>query len=85
MSFEELPEILTLQEVAEYLRVSISTARCLLRTGKLKGINAGVATSKLWRVQKASLKEFIEQTNAPEPIPDRKPALAKRGVEKVFF
>ena len=45
---------MSIQEVAEYLRISTATAYVLLRTGKLPGVKRG----KDWRVSRDALFRF---------------------------
>lgn len=49
-----VPSILTVSEVAEYLRIDAQTVYRLLRTGQLRGIKAG----REWRVHAAVLERF---------------------------
>jgi excisionase family DNA binding protein len=53
----EIPEVYTLQEVAERLRVSLQTVRRLVRTGELKTIKVG----RQYRVTHAQLEAFMGQ------------------------
>lgn len=50
-----LPELMTIQQVADYLRVSVSTVRRMLADGRLRGVNLGRA----WRIPKESVAELI--------------------------
>lgn len=55
---EELPELMTPEEVAKYLKVSLSTIRRLLRNKELIGKKVG----DQWRIQKQQLLAYIEST-----------------------
>ena len=52
----ELPEMLTIEEVAEYLRVSDRTIRRMLADGRLHGVNLG----RTWRIPRQALEELME-------------------------
>ena len=52
-----MTELLTVKEVAQYLRVSRTQVRRLIRTGQLKGMMIGRA----YRISLASLAEFTEE------------------------
>ena len=49
-------EILTLKEVAEYLKLAEKTAYRLAAEGKLPGFKVGGS----WRFQKADIKKWID-------------------------
>jgi excisionase family DNA binding protein len=49
-------ELLTLEEIAKALRLSIETPRRWCRSGKLKSVRAG----KAYRVPRAALDEFLQ-------------------------
>ena len=53
--FEEYPDILTVEEASEALRVGYNTMYDLLNSGKLKGYRNG----QTWRISKLAVKEFI--------------------------
>ena len=67
-----MPEILTSQEVAEYLRTSPDTVKRLARAGRLPGIKLGRA----WRFRKADLDDLFA-----EPMVDR--ALADEAAKRL--
>ena len=55
MMFEQYPDILTVEEVCEALRMGYNAVYDLLNEGKLKAYKYG----RVWRIPKESLKEFI--------------------------
>ncbi|AMK10130.1 MAG: helix-turn-helix domain-containing protein [Pseudodesulfovibrio sp.] len=58
------PKLLTVREVADYLRVHQRTAYRLITGGDIKAVKIG----SQWRVPEQSLMEFIESgMNAPVP------------------
>ena len=61
-SFHPTPEMLTVDEIAEYLRVSRATICRWCGTGKLPAFKIG----KSWRVQKKDLERFINQQRGSE-------------------
>jgi excisionase family DNA binding protein len=52
----QLPRLLTLDEVADILRVARGTVRGLLRSGSLRGGKIG---PKLWRISREDLEEYL--------------------------
>jgi excisionase family DNA binding protein len=56
-------EFLTIEEVAERLRVKPDTVRAWLRQGRLQGIKAG----RLWRIRPSAVEAFIQTT---QPLTD---------------
>ena len=52
-----MTELLTVKEVAEYLRVSRTQVRRLIRSGQLHGMMIG----REYRISLASLAEFTEE------------------------
>lgn len=57
----ELPELLTVEEVAGYLRVSYKTVRRMIGDGRLTGVNLG----RSWRIPRQALAALLEQAGAP--------------------
>ena len=53
MGMEE--KVLTLQEVAELLRISRKTAEKLVHTGQIRAVKVG----RVWRVPKEALEAFL--------------------------
>ena len=49
-----MEELLTIEETADYLRISVSTVRRMLNDGRLKGVNIG----RQWRIPKEALAEL---------------------------
>jgi len=54
----DLGRFLTVAETAEVLRVSVTQAYGLVRTGELPAIRIGAA--RHWRVERAELEAFIQ-------------------------
>ena len=53
--FEQYPDILTVEEVCEALRMGYNAVYEILNSGKLKAFKNG----RVWRIPRESLKEFI--------------------------
>ena len=53
----EQDKLLTIQEVAEVLKIAQSTIRRWLNEGKMKGVKLG----RQWRVKQSELDRIIEQ------------------------
>ena len=51
------PEVLTLTEAAEMLRISVSTAKKLARNGELPGVLTKLGTQ--WRVSRRALEAYV--------------------------
>lgn len=65
MSFEELPDVLTVAEAAEYLRIGLDTAYGLTRQWRLSGGREGlgyVNVGRGQRIPKAELARFLGKT-----------------------
>lgn len=54
--FEQYPDILTVEEVCEALRMGYNAVYEILNNGKLKAFKNG----RVWRIPRESLKEFIK-------------------------
>lgn len=52
----EQPEVLTAEEAAAYLRVSMNTMRKLLRDGEIPAAKVG----REWRIKRAALDTFLD-------------------------
>ncbi len=57
MRNEALPDVLTVNEVSQYLRVSKTTVCRYLNEGKLRAFRFG----RSWRVRRNDLEHFINQ------------------------
>jgi excisionase family DNA binding protein len=55
-SGKDLPVMLTISEVAEYLKLHELTVRRLAREGELPAFKVG----RQWRIQRAKLQEWID-------------------------
>ena len=55
--YEDLPDVLTTQEVALYLGVHVKTIREYIRFGKIRALTFG----KYYRVKKEWVIDFLEQ------------------------
>ena len=53
--FEQYPDILTVEEVCEALRVGYNAVYELLNEGKLRAYKNG----RVWRIPRDALKEYI--------------------------
>lgn len=61
---DDVDDILTTAEVADYLKVGPEAVKRWLRAGELKGSRLG--TKAGWRVRRADVLEFLEQrSNKP--------------------
>lgn len=56
MSGKDLPVMLTISEVAEYLKLHELTVRRLAREGELPAFKVG----RQWRIQRAKLQDWID-------------------------
>lgn len=61
---QDLPALLTVEEVAELLRLRPDTIRRWLRKGKLKGLY--LSDSGGWRVRREELERFLKELERPE-------------------
>ncbi|HCS10992.1 MAG TPA: DNA-binding protein [Clostridiales bacterium] len=59
MGLDNLPDIITVKELAEFLKISVSTIRRAISSGELKSFKAG----KNVRIEKESVMEWLEQKN----------------------
>ncbi len=60
---QAMRDVLTVDEIAEYLRVSRATICRWCGTGKLPAFKIG----KSWRVQRSDLEEYIRYQRGPFP------------------
>ena len=58
---EEYPDILTVEEACEALRMGYNAMYDLLNSGKLKGFRNG----RVWRIPKLAIKEYILERHVP--------------------
>jgi len=63
MSIDDLPEVLTVPEVAEYLRQSRNSAYALVASGAIRSVRVG---TRAIRVPKSALIEFLENGDAAQ-------------------
>ena len=56
--FEQYPDILTVEEVCEALRMGYNAVYELLNEGKLKAYKNG----RVWRIPREALKEYVMKT-----------------------
>lgn len=55
---EKEKEFLTVQEVAEKLRISVVTVRSMIKDGSLRAVRVG---KKMFRIARAELEDFISR------------------------
>ncbi len=58
-----MEKLLTPEEVAEILAISVFTVKDYLRAGKITGVKIG----KKWRVSPSALQEFIDENTRTKP------------------
>ena len=58
-----MEDLLTIEQTAEYLQVSVSTVRRMVRDGRLRSVSLG----RLRRVPRSALKELIAQGGGEGP------------------
>jgi len=58
-----MEDLLTIEQTAEYLQVSVSTVRRMVRDGRLRSVSLG----RLRRVPESALQEFIAQGGGEGP------------------
>lgn len=63
--FDEYPEILTVEDACEALRVGYNAMYELLNSGKLKAYKNG----RVWRIPKDSIKKYIVQCTESRKTP----------------
>lgn len=57
--FSDYPEILTVEEACEALRVGYNAIYDLLRSGKLKGYRNG----RVWRISREALIQYVRDSS----------------------
>ena len=60
---EDYPDILTVEEACEALRVGYNAIYELLNSGKLKAYKNG----RIWRIPKDSIKAYVVRASTLEP------------------
>lgn len=63
MAQNEYPEILTLEQTAEYLQVTYRTIQKLVDSGDLKASKIG----RIWRVRKQDIEDYLDSTSNKKP------------------
>ena len=58
----EFPEILTLEQAAEFLQISTRTVQRLVRDGQMPGRQIG----SQWRFEREQLRQWVRGEHAPE-------------------
>ncbi len=53
--FEQYDDILTVEEISEILKIGMTQAYRIVRSGDLKGYKEG----KNWKIPKQALKEYV--------------------------
>ena len=56
MDKEDLPEVLTIRELARILRIGLNSAYNLVRQGQVKSVKIG----KQYRIPRRSVQEYME-------------------------
>lgn len=56
MGLDKLPEILTIQELSEFIKISVVTIRRAIESDKLKAFKVG----KVWRIEREAVIEWLE-------------------------
>ncbi len=59
-----MEQMLSVKQVSELLNISKPTVVRLIKSGRLKAINAGSAKMKLYRVFRKSLEDFCESNRS---------------------
>ena len=59
MMFEQYPDILTVEEACEALRMGYNAVYDLLNEGKLKAYNNG----RVWRITKQALIQYVSESS----------------------
>lgn len=57
MGIENLPDIITVKQLAEFLQVSEQTIKRAIKTGDLEAFKVG----RDWRVEREKVQEWIEK------------------------
>jgi len=54
---QEKPEIMTVEDVADYLRIKTSTVYEWAASGKLPGVKVG----RLWRFERSEIEKWVRE------------------------
>lgn len=57
MGLENLPEIMTVKQLAEFLLISDQTIKRAIKSGKLRAFKAG----REWRIEKEAVFEWLQK------------------------
>lgn len=76
LSFDDIPLVLTVEELMPILSIGRNTAFSLVRSGRIRSIRTG----KQIRILKHELRQFLEGSPGTEaPRPEDEPPLALAG------
>lgn|GEM_PF-1781177 len=72
---EDLPDVLTADDLVEYLNLGRNTVYALLRSGQIRAIggNGPNRFFRSWRVSKKALEEYLDGAPGPVPQPGDSP------------
>lgn len=57
MGLENLPDIMTVKELADFMKISEMTIKRALKSGELKGFKI----TRDWRIEKESVLEWVKK------------------------
>lgn len=63
MTQRDFPEILTLDQAAEYLQVVPRTIQRLIERGELKASKVG----RIWRIRKQDIQDYLDNVSNKKP------------------
>ena len=58
--WDDLPELVTVNEVAQYLRVREQTVRNMIKRKDVKGIQVGKTKGCSWRIWKSEIEKLFK-------------------------
>lgn len=61
MLLDEMPEILTAREVAEFLRLSPITVKKMLEKGTIKGARTTESKKGTWLIRRSDLIKYLDK------------------------
>lgn len=67
-----MQDILTIAEVADRLRCSVSTVRQHIARGRLAAVNLGTGGHKHYRITESAITEFLQSTCEPAAVLPRR-------------